>query len=253
MFVWNDDVSDRVLRAQEDEEYLNGFIKENKRFILMKAFQTVKHFVSESDDEWSIALIAFHEAVRTYDGSKGNFRAFAALVIKRRLTDYVIAQSRHQAEIPVEADDMDGDGEQGEAVSPLQLEVRSRMAEISEQEAGDGTPGSTPMQDEIQAVQDLLRPYGFSFFDLTECSPKAEKTKKACAKAVAILLKDPALLEKMRTTHTLPMKELLEKSGIQKKLLERHRRYIIAAAEIMNGEYPLLREYMAYIRKALET
>ena len=253
MFVWNDDVSDRVLRAQEDEEYLNEFIKENKRFILMKAFQSVKHFVSESDDEWSIAMIAFHEAVHSYDVSKGNFRAFAGLVIKRRLTDYVIGQLRHQAEIPVEADDMDGDGEQGEEMTPLQLEVRSKMVELSEQGMGGETPGSTPIRDEIEAVQELLRPYGFTFFDLTECSPKTEKTKKACAQAVTALLRDPALFEKMRTSHTLPMKELIAASGVQKKLLERHRRYIIAAAEIMNGEYPLLREYMAYIRKALET
>lgn len=48
------------------------------------------------------------------------------------------------------------------------------------------------------------------------------------------------------------MKELLKVSGLPKKVVERHRRYIIAAAEIMNGEYPLLKTYMEYIREALE-
>ena len=80
-------------------------------------------------------------------------------------------------------------------------EVRTRSAEISESRGcgeNEGKPGSTPMQDESAAVQ-----------------------------------------------------ELLALTRVQKKVLERHRRYIIAAAEILNGEYPLLREYMNYIRKAL--
>ena len=46
--------------------------------------------------------------------------------------------------------------------------------------------------------------------------------------------------------------ELAKKAGVHKKILERHRKYIIAAAEILNGEYPLLAEYMNYIRKALD-
>ena len=254
MFAINYDSSDQIERAQADEEYLNKFIKDNKRFIMVSAFKATKRFISESDDEWSIALIAFHEAVKAYDLSKGNFRTFAALVIRRRLTDYMISQSRHQAEIPLEPDTMDGDIEDEENATPLQLEVRTRSAEISESRGcgeNEGKPGSTPMQDEIAAVQELLGNYGFSFWDLAECSPKAEKTKSACAKVVVALLKDPELFQKMRTSRSLPVKELLVLTKVQKKILERHRRYIIAAAEILNGEYPLLREYMNYIRKAL--
>lgn len=254
MFAINYDSSDQIERAQADEEYLNKFIKDNKRFIMVSAFKATKRFISESDDEWSIALIAFHEAVKAYDLSKGNFRTFAALVIRRRLTDYMISQSRHQAEIPLEPDTMDGDIEDEENATPLQLEVRTRSAEISESRGcgeNEGKPGSTPMQDEIAAVQELLGNYGFSFWDLAECSPKAEKTKSACAKVVVALLKNPELFQKMRTSRSLPVKELLALTRVQKKILERHRRYIIAAAEILNGEYPLLREYMNYIRKAL--
>ena len=119
MFAINYDNSDQVERAQADEEYLNKFIKDNKRFIMVSEFKETKRFISESDDEWSIALIAFHEAVKAYDLSKGNFRTFAALVIRRRLTDYIISQSRHQAEIPLEPETMDGDIEDEENASPL--------------------------------------------------------------------------------------------------------------------------------------
>ena len=103
------------------------------------------------------------------------------------------------------------------------------------------------------AAQEILRPYGFSFFDLAESSPKAGKTKDACCKAVLALLKNEELLDKMRKNKALPMKELELASGVARKILDRHRRYIIAAAEILSGEYPVLAEYLGYIRKALKT
>ena len=176
------------------------------------------------------------------------------MVIKRRLTDYSISQARFQKELSVEPASMDGEIENEEEVSALQIEIRQRSAEISKTEGiGVENPGSTPMQDEIAAVQKLLSGYGFSFYDLTECSPKAEKTKIACAKAVAVILKNPSLFKKMQTSKTLPVKDISSDKSISVKILERHRKYIIAAAEIMNGDYPLLKEYMNYIRKALES
>ena len=57
----------------------------------------------------------------------------------------------------------------------------------------------------------------------------------------------------MKTSKTLPVKDISSDKSISVKILERHRKYIIAAAEIMNGDYPLLKEYMNYIRKALES
>ena len=47
------------------------------------------------------------------------------------------------------------------------------------------------------------------------------------------------------------MKELEKLSRIPRKILDRHRKYLIAAVEILHGEYPLLAEYMSYIRKAM--
>jgi RNA polymerase sigma factor len=44
------------------------------------------------------------------------------------------------------------------------------------------------------------------------------------------------------------MKELVSATGISRKILDRHRRYIIAAVEILSGDYPLLAEYMQFIK-----
>lgn len=179
---------------------------------------------------------------------KGSFKSFAALVIKRRLLDYQARERRHGFEIPVEPLTMSGENED-EELNPVAAAVMKKSSQL----ATDNTQTHSPVRDEIEAVQELLGQYGFSFFDLTECSPKADKTKQSCAAAVRALLESEELFAEMRRTKSLPMKKLCDATGVARKVLERHRKYIIAAAEILNGEYPLLAEYMSYIRKTLKT
>ena len=238
-----DTLEEQVLRAKEDEEGLSDLIEERKGWILKCASEAVGHYVTDGDDEWSVALLAFHEAVEKYQPEKGSFLSFADLVIRRRLTDHLRGEKRREDEIAVEPASFEGqvDEDTGRAVD---YQVRDAVAEES---AAEDTAAQA--REEIAAVQELLEPYGFSLFDLAACSPKAAKTRKACAQAVRTLLDTPGLLEAMRKTRALPMKELAKASGVSRKILDRHRRYLIAAAEILNGEYPLVRAYLSFIRE----
>lgn len=241
-----DSLSAQVLAAKNDEKKLEALIRRSRRFILGCASRTTHRFITESDDEWSIALIAFHEAVKTYEPDKGAFKQFAALVIRRRLLDELGRVSRRSAEI---AADLSGGGdEDDESVSSVRLEAEKKMSE----EAVRQQEEQTSVRDEIEAAGQLLGRYGISFFDLAECSPKAQKTKDACAAVVRALLADRALFEKMRSTGALPAARLCEITGVSKKIPENHRKYIIAAAEILNGDLPQLAEYLRYIRKGGE-
>ena len=107
------------------------------------------------------------------------------------------------------------------------------------------------IKNEIEKVQALLEPYGFSFFELAACSPKGAKAKGAVADAVAVLVENPAFFSMMRSDRELPMRELVKYSGAPRKVIEKHRKYIIAAAEILNGEFPELGEYFSYISKVI--
>ncbi|MBQ9030927.1 MAG: RNA polymerase subunit sigma [Parasporobacterium sp.] len=241
-----------IIGIRQDADLLNSFIQANRHFILASACKAVGHFVMESDDEYSIAMIAFHEAVQAYQEEKGNFYSFAGLVIRRRLTDQLRSSARFYREIDVEPSVMGGSVDMEAPQAAFHLEVQKKEMEISEQDTGN-RPEGNPLRDEIGAVQQLLEGYGFSFFDLADCSPRAEKTRKACAAAVNCILARPDILAKIRSSRTLPAKELKQRSGVSAKVLERHRKYIIAAVEILHGDYPLLAEYMSYIRKELET
>ena len=244
------DTEDRLnreaLEAKRDERKLEAFIRANKRFILGCAFKTTRRFVTESDDEWSIALIAFHEAVQSYDAGKGSFKQFAGLVIKRRLLDELGRGARHKNEI---AADMSGGGMDDETVEPIRLEVERRISE----EAIRRDEEATSVRDEIEAVGETLGRYGISFFDLTECSPKAQKTKTACAAVIRALIGSDAMMDGLRSSGTLPIKKLCAETGVPRKILENHRKYIIAAAEILYGDYPKLAEYLRFVKKGGET
>ena len=241
------DVTEQISRAKTDETALEALIREHKQFILANAYRTSGRFTTESDDAYSIALIAFHEAVKAYEPEKGDFHAFASLVMKRRLLDWMKTEGRHAGEIDVSPEILDGTVEDDTAQSAISLAVHRKEAELAKEASDDATPGSSAMRDEIEAMQTVLQGYGFSFFDLTECSPKAEKTKAACARAVCTLLADETQLAHMRRTHTLPVAEIQKTCGVPRKILERHRRYIIAAAEILDGDDELLKEYLKRI------
>ena len=196
-----------------------------------------------------MALIAFNEATDRYIPERGSFASFAELVIKRRLADELRKEYRVKSEIATSPEILAGEGADP-GTDAFGSEVSSALKAQALQEHSEKEHTA---KDEIEEVQEILKSYGFSFFDLADCSPKADKTKRECAKAVAALLENEELFAEMRSRKTLPVRELLRKSAVKNKILERHRKYIIAAAEILNGEYPLLAEYMSYIRKALKT
>ena len=236
----------KAITAKSDERCFEELVRSRKAWILRVASDASKHYISDGDDEWSIALTAFHEAVQSYDEEKGSFLSLASVIIKRRVIDYLRSQGRYSSEIAVIPEAFEGNLDEDTA-SGINLQVqdqitRDSMADSTEQRARQ-------VREEIAGMQEILDEYGFSFLDLTECSPKAEKTKKSCGLAIRTLIASAVLMALMRLKRLLPIKELCEKSGVIRKILERHRKYIIASAEILDGDFPVLASYLRYIRE----
>ena len=229
--------------AKNDSRTFDLLAEEASGMIRRAAAHTVHHFVTESDEEWSVALLAFYEAVQKYREEMGSFPGFACLVIRRRLIDWGRRDTAAGEEILLPPETMDSRTEE-EAVNHIDLEICERAAERSAAESPEGTP----LGDEIAALGQELKEYGFSFFDLPACSPKAGKTREACRRAVRVMISRPDLRDRMARSGTLPMKALQEASGVSGKVLERHRKYIITAVLILRGDYPGLSEYLQGIR-----
>ncbi|MGI5857275.1 MAG: sigma factor [Candidatus Merdivicinus sp.] len=230
--------TEQVLRAAKDTGALARLIEQYRPFILREAGIACRRYLTEEDDEWSIALAAFSQAVTEYTPDKGGFPAFARLVIRRRLIDYYRSQKKFEAEIP--ASHAFSEPEPGADPDALSAAVAERLAE---------RPEENPLPDEIREISAILIGYGFSFMDLADCSPKAGKTRAACARAVRYLLVNPLLITEMRRTRLLPTKILGKNAEVPRKILERHRKYIIAAAEILTGNFPGLAAYLRFVKE----
>ncbi|MGD9569251.1 MAG: sigma factor [Sedimentibacter sp.] len=230
-----------AVNAKNDENSMNILITKYENFILKCASAAARGYISKSDDEWSVALAAFTEAVKSYSSEKGSFINFAELVIRRRIIDYIRSKSRYAPEILVKPSLFESETEEEEDYS-LQSEIAKKVS----------AEGDNSLKMEIYLINEVFSDYGFTFMDLADCSPKAGKTKKSCAKAVAFMIKNPILISEMKIKRQLPLNLIEKSTRVPRKLLERHRKYIVAAVEIMSGDYPYLVGYMGYIHEELE-
>jgi len=76
-----------VYEAKENNEAADDLIRRYIPFIRAEASKFMSRFCTDSDDEYSIAMIAFHEAILGYSRDRGAFLKYAGLLIRSRLTD----------------------------------------------------------------------------------------------------------------------------------------------------------------------
>ncbi len=233
-------IDEQALKAKYDGTAMEMLLQRKQHFILHSVYRVIHRFVSIHDDEYSIALDAFSEAITSYDSAKGPFLPFASLIIRRRLIDYLKSNRHRNHEI---------------AVDPFLL-TGERTVENDDDGASQRIPIPITTEDrtlhwEILCLKDALEAAGITFSDLEGSSPKAAKTKRACAQAIVHILKNPLLLSQVQSQRMLPLKQIETDLKIPRKMLEPHRKYIIAAVEIMIGDYPLLAEYLGPVKEEM--
>lgn len=105
-------IQQTLLLAKEGNELIREeFIQNHKPFIIKISSNICKRYLTWGhDDELSIALVAFNEAIDSFKpNDEASFYGFAKTVITRRLIDYFRKESKHQvlSLTPLEADKND--------------------------------------------------------------------------------------------------------------------------------------------------
>lgn len=230
--------NERALEAAADATKKERFLADERTHILKLAAKILNRQVTESDDEWSIAFIAASDAIDSYEAAKGDFWSFAAVVIKNRLYDYFRSEKRFGTnEIAVSPEAFTGDIKDRENAGGVELEVSKQASEAVV---------DSELREEIRALREELKPFQIRFRDLAGSSPKTDKTREGCGLAVAAVFLPPPLVEKLRRTKGLPAREIQKRTDVKKKLLERHRKHLVTAVLVFDGDYPSLREYFPY-------
>ena len=223
----------KALDAAKCSEAKNSFLTREQEHILHLTARILKHTVTMSDDEWSIALIATGEAIDSYDETRGNFWNYASLVIKSRLLDHYRSSAK-ESELLVSSDTFSVDPDDDEGALGLQIEVREKTAVVID----------TSLRDEIAAFTEELAGCGIDLFDLPASAPRAAKTKAICADILKAFFTPPPLTDELKRTKNLPVKSILGRIKVTRKLIDRHRKYLVAAALIKAGDYPGMADYL---------
>lgn len=232
-------IDEMAVKAVTDERTFSDLVESQRRFLINCAFKVTKRYITDNDDEWSITLIAFSEAVKSYDLEKGSFLHYAETNINRRLIDYHRTEQKHSPEYSVNPSVFETEPEENDEELQMKIEIAKKLTFNTE----------SSIKDEIEAANIEIKKFGFSFHDVADSSPKSTKTKAACKKAVLYILDNKEIMGDIYDTKQLPIKIIQKNTDLPRKLIEHHRKYIIAAMEILSGEYPHLAEYVSYIRK----
>ena len=227
----------QVYKAKDDMEAADLLIAEYMPFIRSETAGFLKRPPQEGqDDELSIAMIAFHEAIQSYSRVRGSFIRYAAVVIKSRLIDYRRREKRHENVISIHAASGDDD-------RPLEEMITDRRDHGEEIAVRDAT------RREIEELSGQMKEFGVSLSDVAQHCPRQERTLTACRKALEYAREDGEILDILLRTKRLPVARLSQGSGVERKTLERHRKYMIALLLICTNGYEMIRGHLKRIVK----
>lgn len=227
----------RVARAREgDIQARDDLIRDYTPFILKTAAScTRRYIVLGEDDEASVALAAFNEAIDAFKSNNPGFLAFTATVIKRRLIDQYRKKARRR-EIPFSALNPYRDESEG-AWDPscLAYSTTDWQAVIER-------------RDDIENWKQDLEKFGLTLGQVVQATPKHRDARERAMYMAKLIAQNDTLKNSFLTNREVPVDELLsvmpEKRRVSKKTVIRQRKYITAIAVAMTGDYPSIKGFL---------
>ena len=226
-----------VYAAKEDTAVADEFIRQYMGFIKAETAKFTHRIPREGqDDELSIAMMALHESALHYEKGRGNFLKYAGRNIRNRLIDYYRREKRHIGLVSLNQPADDGDDE------------RQLLDQYAQK--GDGADERVTYmatQEEIREFERQLAEFGLSFTDVAENCPRQKRTLEACHQVLQFAGETPQVLEELVRTKKLPMAKLEQGSGVSRKTLDRHRKYLVAILLAFTNGYEIIRGHLCQI------
>lgn len=234
-------ILEQVYAAKESVQVADQLIGNYLPFIRAETAKFLKRPPEEGrDDELSIAMIAFHEAIGGYAKHRGSFLKYASMLIRSRLIDYARKERRHRQTVSLDAP---AAGEESASLGETLPEERDHPEESAHRQA---------TRQEIEELSRQMESFGVSLSDVADNCPKQQRTLQACRKALAYARENSWLLEELVHGKKLPLAKLSDGSGVERKTLERHRKYLVALLLIYTNGYEIIRGHLAQVMEGGE-
>lgn len=234
-------ILEQVYAAKESVQAADQLIGDYLPFIRAETAKFLKRPPEEGrDDELSIAMIAFHEAIGGYAKHRGSFLKYASMLIRSRLIDFARKERRHRQTVSLDAP---AAGEESASLGETLPEERDHPEESAHRQA---------TRQEIEELSRQMESFGVSLSDVADNCPKQQRTLQACRKALAYARENSWLLEELVHGKKLPLAKLSDGSGVERKTLERHRKYLVALLLIYTNGYEIIRGHLAQVMEGGE-
>lgn len=205
-----DSGTDRIvydLKISQDKKALDDFIRDFMPFIIKTVSDSKKSYVEiENDEEFSIGLIAFNEAIERYDLEKGHFIPFAKMVIISRLNSHYQKENRNHH---------------------LPLDEIIEIGEIQE----------TELAMEIEEFEKELLKFGIDFEFLVDNSPKHRDTRDKALETAEKIYHEDDLMQITFDKRKLPITKIAERFLISIKFLKGSKHLIIAVLIVLKKDF----------------
>ncbi|MDM8301826.1 sigma factor [Collinsella tanakaei] len=232
----SEDLGARVCAVKGDARKADELVRDYLPFITSETAKFMaRRPVAGVDDELGIAMFAFHEATQVYDRQRGAFLPLAARMIRNRLIDYRRREARHARVVSLDAPRFEQDDEDG---GTLLDQVDTGRDEIGERHAREAT------RSEIEEFTRLLASFDVKLTDVADNCPKQGRTFAACRRALTYAREHREVLDRLEQTGKLPIAALAEGSGVERKTLERHRRYLVALLLAYTNGFEIIRGHL---------
>ena len=231
------DLVGRVQAARTDPEAADALIRQYMGFIRAETAKFIKRApIDGQDEELSIAMLAFYEAILGYEQNRGAFLSYASRGIRNRMIDHYRKEKKHAKVISLHAPLQDEDDD----ISKLdRLEDPKNEIEASHRRAA--------AREEIEEFEQKLGEFGITFSEIADNCPRQERTLASCQRVLAAAKLHPEIFDILLESKKLPISSLAEKSGTDKKTLERHRKYLIAVLLAFTNGYEIIRGHLYHL------
>ncbi len=206
------------------------FIDDYRPFILKCVSKTSKKYIdTNNSEEYSIGLIAFNEAIESFNEDKRiNFLTFAEMVIDRRVKNYLKKEQKHSNVIPLTS----YLSNENEGVNLIEND--SMIIHFDQIET----------RSEIEQLKKKLSEYDIVFKDLIQNSPKHKDARVKCIKIARFINSDIKMISRLMEKKSLPVREILKNIKVSTRTLERNRKYIIAACLVLNSDLDIVKGFL---------
>ncbi len=228
-------VADIIKKIQKgDLQLKEEFIKDNLTYILRSVSNALGTVVDDKNsEEFSVGLSAFNEAIDRYDPLKNdNFFQYSFMVIKSRLIDYIRSNSKHNKVLPFSYIE-----------ESVHFEGKFLTTDTSRQFE------NIEVRQELETFERNLQQFGISLKDLVISSPKHKDSRLLLIKIAKIIAGNNDMYKKLIVKGYVPLKDLLNYIKVNRKTIQRNRKFIIAVTLILRSNLYDLKEYILGFEK----